>query len=399
MLRFRSTTPSGVGQGGRDRRIDAFFEQAKVAEVSSKQPIILISFTPMQAVRYHGANVALTVESIPRPTNLADNDVLIQVQAAALCHTELHFADGTLNLGVAPMTLGHEACGIVIQVGNSVPDTRIGERVILYYYVGCGSCRWCLQGDEQICGSLQAEFGFISDGGLAEYIKAPSRNAVPLPSNISFVDAAPIGCGVTTAVHASKIGRVQKDDWCLVYGVNGVGFGLIQLLKNHYGAKVIAATRSPARRKLALELGADVSIDTTDSSTVAKAVHQATYGAGADVIFECVGRRETMDACVGWDGALGKRGRLVLVGYEAGSEHEFRCHPIPMIVQEQSVCGSVGATLNDLKEALEYVSSGKVKTIVDSLLSLQDFQRGIDKIKSCDCIGKIVCRPAETSFG
>jgi len=349
--------------------------------------------TTMDAVRYNGANEPLTFEQIPTPTP-APNEVLVKVSAAALCHTELHFANGTLDLGVKPITLGHETVGIITAVGESIPDSRIGERVILYYYVGCGSCRWCAKGDEQICNDLQAEYGFISDGGLAEYVTAPSRNAVVLPDAISFVDAAPIGCGVTTAVHAAKLATVQKGECAVVYGCNGVGFGLVQMLKNEIEVgKVIVVARSESKREKALELGADVAIDGTDASSVAAAVRDATGGDGADVIFECVGRRETMDACVGWAGALGKRGRLVMVGYCAGDEHEFRYHPMPMIVYEQKILGSVGATLEDLERAVDLVGSGKIKTVVDCTLPLSQFEEGLEKIKNCDCVGKIVCLP------
>ena len=352
----------------------------------------------MKAVRYHGPNEKLTLDDVPVPSDLGDEDVLVQVHAAALCHTELHFCDGTLNLGVEPMTLGHEACGVITQVGDKVDKSRIGQRVIVYYYVGCQQCKWCQQGDEQLCDALKAEFGFISDGGLAEYMKAPARNAIVLPDNLSFVSAAPIGCGVTTAVHASKLARVQKNETALIYGVNGVGFGLLQLLKNHYGvSKVICVARSESKKNLCIELGADQVLDGTDASTVAAAVRECTDGKGVDVIFECVGRRETMDACVGWAGALGKRGRLVMIGYHAGDEHEFRYHPMPMIVYEQQILGSVGATLEDLEEAVEFVEQGKVKTIVDRKVPLTDYQSGLDAIRENQCCGKIVCLPCSES--
>jgi len=350
----------------------------------------------MKAVRYHGPNIPLALETIPKPDegNLADDDVIVQVKASALCHTELHFADGTLNLGVKPMTLGHETVGVITAIGKSVPKSRLGDRVIVYYYVGCTSCRWCHKGQEQICGALKAEYGFISDGGLAEYICAPSRNALVLPDDLSFVNAAPIGCGVTTAIHASKLAKVEPDDTVLVYGCNGVGFGLVQILKNVYKSKkVIAVSRSENKRLKALEVGADAVIDGTDSTTLPSAVRDLTDGNGADVIFECVGARQTMDACVGWAGALGKRGRLVLVGYQAGEENDFKCHPMPLIVYEQSIIGSVGATLEDLQEAIGYVGSGIMNTVIDSTIPLQDFQNGLDKIKSSSCVGKIVCIP------
>jgi len=351
----------------------------------------------MKAVRYHGANQALTYEDVSVPTLTDENGVLVQVHAAALCHTELHFCSGTLDLGVKPMTLGHEAVGVITQVGANVPASRIGERVIVYYYLGCGKCRWCQKGDEQLCGSLRAQYGFVSDGGLAEYLVTTSRNAVLLPDALDFVQAAPIGCGVTTAVHASKLGRPQPEAWSLVYGVNGVGFGLVQLLSKKYNNKVICVGRSQEKLDMAKELGAHAVIDASEgNANVAATVRELTGGDGVDTIFECVGSRETMDSCVGWGGALGKRGRMVLIGYHAGSEHDFRCHPIPLIVYEQQIIGSVGATLEDLKDAVDMVADGTIKTIVDSSIPLEDFQSGLDKIKACKCVGKIVCLPAQS---
>ena len=195
----------------------------------------MASASTMPAVRYSGPG-SLRLETVATPS-VGAGEVLVQVRAAALCHTELHFIEGTLNLGVSPITMGHEAAGVIVSTGAGVGTERIGERVIVYYYVGCATCRWCLQGDEQICPSLKAEFGFISDGGLARYLKAPSRNCVVIPDSLSFELAAPIGCAVTTAVHAAGLAKPQPRETAVVYGVNGVGFGLVQLLK-HRGLKV-----------------------------------------------------------------------------------------------------------------------------------------------------------------
>mmetsp|Transcript_28247 Transcript_28247/g.71057 ORF Transcript_28247/g.71057 Transcript_28247/m.71057 type:complete len:217 (-) Transcript_28247:865-1515(-) len=174
----------------------------------------------MCALRYHGVG-NLRVETVPTPSP-PPGGVLVEVRAAALCHTDLHFADGTLQLGTKPITLGHEAAGVIVGVGTGVDAARLGERVLIYYYNGCGKCDWCVTGDEQLCGDLVAEFGFISDGGLARYIVVPARNALQLPASIPFVRAAPIGCGVSTAVHASaRAGGLRAGMSVVVYGCNG----------------------------------------------------------------------------------------------------------------------------------------------------------------------------------
>jgi propanol-preferring alcohol dehydrogenase len=285
--------------------------------------------------------------------------------------------------------LGHECAGVIVSVGELVPQSRVGERVVLYYYAGCRKCSHCLIGNEQLCGSCTAQYGFTSDGALAQYLTVYSRNAVLLPDTIPFKDAAPIGCGVTTAVHAFKLADIKKGEWIAILGVNGVGFHLIQLAK-HLGAKVIAICRSDAKRQKAMQLGADAVVDGTEISTISASVRAITCDMGADVIFECVGSGETISQCLGWTGALGKRGRLIFIGYQNDDENSVHVHPLSLIVYEQKIQGSVGCSLEDLKEAIKYVETGVITPVIDSCIPLSDFQSGLDSMKNCKCIGKIV---------
>lgn len=343
----------------------------------------------MKAIRYLGAEQDFQLKTVPALGFPSAGQVVITIKAASLCHTELHFVDGTLNLGLNDITMGHECAGIITSVGVGVPSSRLGERVVVYYYSGCGKCQYCLIGNEQLCGSVTAQYGFVTDGGLAQYITVYSRNAVLLPDIISFVDAAPIACSVTTAVHALKLAQYKRGEWVAIFGVNGVGFNLIQLAR-HFELKVIAICRSDAKRVKALQLGADAVVDATDISTVSSSVRSITGGLGADIIFECVGSKATIEQCLGWTGALGKKGRLVFIGYQKGDENSIHIHPIPLIVNEQQIMGSVGATLEDLNEAISYVEKGIVSTVIDSCIPLSAFQTGLDRMKYCKCIGKVV---------
>lgn len=338
----------------------------------------------MRALRYHGPKKPLRLEEIAAPEPLP-GEVLVRVTAAGICHTELHFLSGLLNLGVAPLTLGHEIVGRIERVGAGVPPDRVGERVIVYYYAGCGSCGHCLQGDENLCGRLRAEYGFVSDGGFAEYVTVPARNAVALPANVSDEEAAPIGCGVTTAVHAVRLAGIRLDYWVLVYGIGAVGFGLVQVARLQ-GARVIAVGRAEAKLRKALELGAEFAVDARDG-TVADRVREITGGRGADVVFELVATRETMEQSAR---ALAKRGRLVFVGY---SEDAFTIHPIQLVVGEQVVTGSVGNTLEELRAAVDLVASGRVRTVVDRTLPLEKFQEGLDALAAGQLVGRCVLKP------
>jgi propanol-preferring alcohol dehydrogenase len=338
----------------------------------------------VRAVRYHGPKRPMTLEDVAAPAP-GPGEVLVRVTAAGVCHTDLHFGSGLLDLGVAPLTLGHEVVGRIERTGEGVPASRAGERVIVYYYAGCGACERCLAGDENLCDALRAEYGFVSDGGFAEWVHVPARNAVPLPAHVSDAQAAPIGCAVTTAVHAAALARVGLGDWVVVLGVGAVGFGLVQVARLS-GARVIAVGRTPAKLEKARELGAEHAIR-AGAEDVARRVREITGGHGADVVFELVATRETMAASLA---ALAKRGRLVFVGY---SQDDLRVHPIQLVVGEQVVTASVGNTLAELRRAVALVAEGRVRTVVDRTLPLERFQEALDALAAGALVGRAVLTP------
>ncbi len=338
----------------------------------------------MKAVRYYGPGQPFRLEEVDRREPEA-GEVLVRVAASGMCHTELHFKSGLLDLGVAPVTMGHEVVGRIEAVGEGVSPDRVAERVIVYYYLGCLECAYCRVGDEHLCPNLRAEYGFISDGGYAEYVTVPARNAVPLPATIPDIEAAPIGCGVTTAVHANKLAEPRVGEWIAVYGVGGVGFGLVQLARA-VGARTIAVGRSATKLDKALELGAEVAVNASEEAA-AERIREITGGMGANVVYECVGTEESMREA---SAALGRRGRLVFVGYSPDS---FTVHPIQLVVFEQKVMGSVGATLNDLYEAVDLVERGVVITVIDRRLPLEQFQSGLNALECGGFVGRAVLVP------
>jgi propanol-preferring alcohol dehydrogenase len=340
----------------------------------------------MRALRYHGPRQPLRLEEVPAPEP-GPGDVLVRVTAAGICHTELHFLSGLLDLGVAPLTLGHEIVGRIEKVGAGVPARRVGERAIVYYYVGCGACEHCQRDEENLCDAIRAEYGFVTDGGFAEYVRAPARNAIPLPASVTDAAAAPIGCGVTTALHASRLADVGLGDWVVVYGAGAVGYGLVQVARIR-GARVIAVGRTPAKLEAARALGAEHVVRAGDGDgDVAARVRELTGGRGADVVFELVATKETMAASARM---LAKRGRLVFVGY---SEDAFTVHPIQLVVGEQVVTASVGNTLAELREAVDLVASGRVKTVVDRTLPLERFEEGFSALRDGQLVGRAVLLP------
>lgn len=342
----------------------------------------------MRAVRYHGPGRPFALEQVPLPEP-GPGQVRVRIAAAGICHTELHFESGLLNLGVAPITMGHEIAGTVDAVGPGVARRRPGDRVIVYYYAGCGTCEWCRRGEENLCGQLRAEYGFVNDGGYAEAIVVPERNAVPLPEGVGFEAAAPIGCGVTTAIHAGNLARLTAGETAVVYGIGAVGFGLVQLARLR-GARVVGVGRTSAKLARARELGAEVVINARETSDVARAVQEFTGGRGADVVFELVATRETMGPAARM---LAKRGRLVFIGY---SEDRFDVHPIELVIREATVMASVGNTLAELEEAVRLVADGKMRTVVDRTLPLERWQEGLDAVRRGEAVGRVVLQPARS---
>jgi D-arabinose 1-dehydrogenase-like Zn-dependent alcohol dehydrogenase len=338
----------------------------------------------MRAARYHGPGDSLRLEEVPIPQPGA-GEALVRVRAAGVCHTELHFLSGVLNLGVAPLTLGHEMAGEVAQVGPGVTSVRPGDRVIVYYYVGCGACHWCRTGQDNLCDALVAEYGFVSDGGLAEYVRVPARNLVKLPANLSFEEAATLGCSATTAIHAAGLARLAPGDAALVYGFGGVGAALVQYC-DLAGARVIAVGRSPAKLQLARDLGAEAAIDAGREDVPAR-VRELTEGQGADVVFELVGTAESMPKAVA---SLRKRGRLVFIGY---SEDLLTVSPIQLVVLEAQVLGSVGNTLDELSRAVDLAAAGAIRATIDRVVPLEDVNRVLDDLRQGKVVGRAVVRP------
>jgi propanol-preferring alcohol dehydrogenase len=335
----------------------------------------------MRAARYHGPGKPLSVETVavrqPDP-----GEVLVRVRAAGICHTDLHFLSGVLNLGLFPLTLGHEVAGEVAEVGRGGAGVTVGDQVLVSYYATCGQCRWCRTDHANLCPQVVAEYGFTADGGYAEYIVVPEANLVRLPAGLDLAEAATLGCSVTTAIHAAgTIAGVRLGETVVVYGAGGVGFGLIQYCKLA-GARVIAVSRSVARRAKAAELGADVVLDGTRS--VAAEVRDQTGGEGADVVFELAGVRSTMGEAIN---ALRRRGRLVFIGYSAD---QLVASPLQLVIGEITVTASVGNTLEELLQAVDLAAAGKIRAVVDRRVTLEELPATLDLLQRGEIVGRAV---------
>lgn len=336
----------------------------------------------MMAARLHGADRPLSVDDVPSPEPRPD-EVRVRVRAAGVCGTELHFTEGLYAPSTVPMTLGHEVAGTVDAVGGDVTGWSVGDRVAVFYYLFCGRCRWCRAGRQNLCLQPRGVLAFTADGGFAEQVVVPAHCLVALPDDLSFEQAAPLCCAGTTALHALTEADLAPDEVVVVLGAGGVGLAVVQAAHRR-GAVVVAVSRDEGRRAAASELGAAAAVA---PQHLAATVQELSRGQGADVVVELVGVTDTLQAGVA---ALGRRGRLVLVGYSADL---LTVSPLGLVVAEQRVVASVGATYTELGGAVALGAAGELRVPVAASLPLAEVNDALDRLRAGAVTGRLVLQP------
>src|SRR5499425_1606037 len=241
----------------------------------------------------------LELREFPDPTP-GPGEVVVAMKASGMCGSDLHpyraagNAAQALGLGGSggPVIGGHEPCGVVDAVGPGVSasDAKVGQRVMVHHYWGCGQCKHCRVGWSQLCKKGIVVYGMTGHGGHAPYMKVPARTLVPLPEEISFEEGAAISCGTGTAYGALKRLDVSGRDTLAVFGQGPVGLSATQL-GTAMGARVIAVDVNADRLKLALGFGADVVINARETDPVA-ALKDLTHGEGVETAMDCSGQPE-----------------------------------------------------------------------------------------------------------
>jgi propanol-preferring alcohol dehydrogenase len=236
--------------------------------------------------------------------------------------------------------------GVVEQVGAGVTGLQPGDRVSLHYLLTCGECHYCRTGHEQFCPRGRM-IGKHTDGGYAEYIAVPARNAVRLPDEISFEHGAIMMCSSSTSFHALRKARLRPGETVAVFGAGGLGMSAIQLAQIMGALAVYAVDINPAKLALAEHLGA-VPVDASQSDPVAE-LRRLTDGRGVDVAVEVIGLKLTMEQSVR---SLAVLGRAVLAGI-ADKPFEIDSYR-DLLGREAEVIGSADHTLWELEVLVEY---------------------------------------------
>lgn len=251
----------------------------------------------MKAILLPGhAEVRLTERPTPVP---GSNEVLVRIQASALCRSDMSLYDGVpvVGAGAPPGTIipGHEAAGDVVEIGEWVTGITVGSRVAIYLALGCGICAACRRGYLMLCPAWRC-LGFDVDGGDAEYVVVPAINCLPIPDTMSYEVAAVATDMVGTQFSTQKRLGVSGADTVAVFGLGPMGAAGVLVAKAR-GARVIAVGRAGSRLALAEALGADTVLD-ADSPDLVGQLRAATRGRGVDVAIECSGNPVAQNAAL-----------------------------------------------------------------------------------------------------
>jgi len=340
----------------------------------------------------------LTIEdiSIDKP---APGEVLVQTTHAGLCHSDLHFMDGSWSRLQLPAVMGHESAGVVAAVGDGVDYVKPGDHVITCLSVFCGQCEWCLTGHPNRCQNYGAtgrptgapsrlcrgdeEVGqFARLGGFAEEMLVHQNAVVKIREDMPLDKAALIGCGVTTGVGAVfKTARIEPGSTVAVVGAGGIGLSAIQGARIAGAGRVIAIDLTPAKLETAQVCGATDVINAGEVDNVVAAVKELT-GGGVDYSFEAIGRQETVQQIVEM---LRIGGTAVVVGMmPQGQRFEVVGHE--MFMMEKTIKGSMmgsNAFRVDMPRYVDMYLDGRLKLdeMISNHIALDEINEGYELMK------------------
>ncbi len=304
------------------------------------------------------------LQDVPKPT-LRPNEVLVRVKAVGICGSDVHGMDGSSGRRIPPIVMGHEASGIIAEVGSDVRGWATGDRVTfdstVYVLNDWYSRRgqYNLSDGREVVGVSTPDFK--RQGAFAEFVSVPQHILYAIPDNVSFTQAALVE-PVAVALHALSLTPIQVNDSAVVVGAGMIGLFVIQALKLAGCGSIIAIDLDDDRLALAQKLGATHVINAGGSADVAKQVQALTHGRGADVSFEVVGAGPTVKTAID---CVRKGATVTLVGNLAPTVEM----PLQAVVTRQLRLQGSCAINGEYEAALALISSGRIN--VEAILSAE----------------------------
>src|SRR5215207_9038793 len=345
----------------------------------------------MRALRFERWRSEPVLREVATPAPAA-GEVLLRVDAAGLCHSDLHIMDapeGALPYTL-PFTLGHETAGTVAGLGSSATGVTIGQRVLVHSRWGCGTCWQCVQGRENACQLPPRDVGGHGggagrDGGLAEYMVVPSPRYLVDIDGLDPVTAAPLSDAALTPYHAIQrsLHQLRPNGTAVVIGVGGIGHLAVQILRALSQARVIAVDRREAALELAREAGAHAALP-ADGLT-ANALRDEVGARGATLVLDCVAVDATLRLAAA---AVAVGGDIAYVG-RGGGTLPVRPGDVPY---ECTVHMPTWGTLAELAEVVALARAGAIHTEIERL-PLDGAVEGYRRLRSGDVVGRAVVAP------
>ena len=338
-------------------------------------------------------------------------EVLVEVKATGICHTDYYTLSGADPEGIFPSILGHEGAGVVLEVGAGVNTLKRDDHVIPLYTPECRQCKFCLSRKTNLCQAIRSTQGrglmpdgtsrfsiggkpimhYMGTSTFANHIVVPEIALAKIREDAPFDKVCYIGCGVTTGVGAVIItAKVEAGANVVVFGLGGIGLNVIQGAKMVGADRIIGIDTNPAREALGRKFGMTHFIDPKNVGNVVDAIVQLTDG-GADYSFECIGNvttmRQALECChKGW-------GQSIIIGVAAAGQ-EISTRPFQLVTgrvwKGTAFGGARGRT--DVPRIVDWYMEGKlnIDDLITHHLSLEHINEGFDLMKRGESIRSVV---------
>ena len=280
--------------------------------------------------------------------------VVVQNEFCGVCGTDVHIYHGEPGSADVnpPVVLGHEYSGIVTEIGEGVTNVKVGDHVTIDPNIYCGQCNFCRDGKKQMCESMEA-VGVTMNGGFAQYSTVPKAQAFKLQDDVPF-EAGAMAEPVACCIHGIDLAGIKAGDNVCVVGGGAIGLIMVQLAKLSGAANVILSEPNALRRKIALELGADLTVDPVNEDYI-NSVSEFIGEDGADVVIECVGNNRAVQSAFD----LSKKGATVLLFSVPKVDAEFGLKLFDVFKKELTIKGSF-VNPETHSRAVKLINSGKL---------------------------------------
>jgi S-(hydroxymethyl)glutathione dehydrogenase/alcohol dehydrogenase len=359
----------------------------------------------------HQAGKPLSIETIDLEGPRA-GEVLIEIKATGICHTDAYTLSGADPEGIFPSVLGHEGAGVVVEVGPEVKSVKPGDHVIPLYVPECRACEYCLSGKTNLCQAIRETQGkgLMPDGSsrfssgretiyhymgtstFSEYTVVPEIAVAKIRPDAPFDKVCYIGCGVTTGIGAViNTAKVKPGSNVVVFGLGGIGLNVVQGCRMVGADKIIGVDLNPGRRALAEKFGMTHFVNPKEVQGDLVAFLVSLTGGGADYSFECIGNvkvmRQALECChKGW-------GESVIIGV-AGTGEEISTRPFQLVTgrvwRGTAFGGARGRT--DVPKIVDWYMEGKIN--IDDLIThkmpLEDINQAFDLMHEGKSIRSVV---------